>query len=98
MYVCRCPQDIGPDEVLNRWQEGAVRFITHRGGPNSKTPLLLLYGPFGTGKTYTLANGMMNALKDKDTGKDTRILICTHTNRYVNPSVLPILTACNWQK
>lgn len=36
-------------------------------------------GPYGTGKTYTLAQGIKQILHQPD----TRILICTHSNRLV---------------
>ena len=43
------------------------------------TPPLIIYGPFGTGKTETLAQAAM-VLSFQASG--TRILICTHSNRY----------------
>ena len=36
----------------------------------------MFVGPFGTGKTYTLARAVKHILQEKD----TRILICTHSN------------------
>ncbi|XP_072028379.1 3'-5' exoribonuclease HELZ2-like [Amphiura filiformis] len=90
-----CPQTPGPGSKFNRLQEGAVRFLREKGGLNSKTPLLLLYGPFGTGKTYTLANGIMSALTDTD----TRILICTHTNSAADLYITEYLDSfvTNWK-
>ena len=53
---------------------------------------LLFLGPFGTGKTYTLAQ----AIKQLLTVPDSRILVCTHSNSaadiyihdYLHPYVL----------
>ncbi|KAH3871298.1 hypothetical protein DPMN_034495 [Dreissena polymorpha] len=41
-------------------------------------PPLLIVGPFGTGKTHTLAQCAKHVLLEPH----TRILICTHSNRY----------------
>ena len=40
-------------------------------------PPVLLIGPFGTGKTMTLAETMIELLD----GDDNRVLVCTHSNR-----------------
>ncbi|XP_045385326.1 helicase with zinc finger domain 2 isoform X3 [Lemur catta] len=47
-------------------------------GPGDGRPVspLLIYGPFGTGKTYTLAMASLQVLRQPC----TRVLICTHTN------------------
>lgn len=37
---------------------------------------IMFAGPFGTGKTYTLARAVKHILMEKD----TKILICTHSN------------------
>lgn len=55
-------------------------------------PPILIIGPYGTGKTYTLAQGIKQILLQQD----TRILICTHSNSaadlyikdYLHPYVL----------
>ena len=55
-------------------------------------PPILIIGPYGTGKTYTLAQGIKQILLQPD----TRILICTHSNSaadlyvkdYLHPYVL----------
>lgn len=62
-------------QKLNDKQKEAVWNITS----DSKQwlPPLLLVGPYGTGKTYTLAQAAKQALEDPD----ARILICTHSNR-----------------
>ena len=41
---------------------------------------LLVYGPFGTGKTETIAQSSILLASQN---KDVRILICCHTNLYV---------------
>ena len=46
--------------------------------PKDVSPPLLIVGPFGTGKTFTLAQAAKFVIQ-KD---DTRVLICTHSNRY----------------
>ena len=45
---------------------------------NSAVPFIV-YGPFGTGKTLTLAEAAKAAVFSAS--KDSRILICTHSNR-----------------
>ncbi|KAK7502369.1 hypothetical protein BaRGS_00006322, partial [Batillaria attramentaria] len=62
------------DMLLNKQQREAILAIT---APLCKTqPPLLIIGPFGTGKTYTLAQAAKLVLEQED----TRILICTHSN------------------
>lgn len=61
---------------LNRKQKEVVCGIT--AGRENRLPPLLLVGPYGTGKTYTLAQAAVQALEDDS----SRILICTHSNRY----------------
>lgn len=62
------------DPKLNSKQKEAVLAITAM----SSVPLppILLIGPFGTGKTYTLASSIKQLLLQPD----ARILICTHSN------------------
>ncbi|XP_067648510.1 probable helicase with zinc finger domain [Eurosta solidaginis] len=59
---------------LNAKQREAVNAITT--SLNIKLPPILLIGPFGTGKTYTLAQ----AIKQLLTQPEAKILICTHSN------------------
>lgn len=59
---------------LNEQQKDAMNFIL---SATDNVPPLLIYGPFGTGKTMTLAN-MARTLAQQPQNK---ILICTHTNR-----------------
>ncbi|XP_075164275.1 helicase with zinc finger isoform X2 [Haematobia irritans] len=59
---------------LNAKQREAVNAITT--SLSFKLPPILLIGPFGTGKTYTLAQ----AIKQLLTQPEAKILICTHSN------------------
>ncbi|XP_041945284.1 helicase with zinc finger domain 2-like isoform X8 [Alosa sapidissima] len=61
---------------LNANQQAAMEFILGElDGKNGVAPLLI-YGPFGTGKTFTLAS----AAKEVVCQSSGRVLICTHTN------------------
>lgn len=46
-------------------------------------PPILMVGPFGTGKTMTMARTVLHLL----TERSNRILICTHSNRSVSLGV-----------
>ncbi|XP_038049676.1 helicase with zinc finger domain 2-like [Patiria miniata] len=75
----RVDKPLQPDTDAH--QERAVRFICrHKGGKASPTygvgPVLLC-GPFGTGKTHTMATAVRRTLKERP---DSKILICTHSN------------------
>ncbi|XP_047396940.1 helicase with zinc finger domain 2 isoform X2 [Sciurus carolinensis] len=61
----------------NRKQKMAVGLIAGR-SPRGMRPVppLLIYGPFGTGKTYTLAMASLEVARQPH----TKVLICTHTN------------------
>uniref|UniRef100_A0A671RZU2 C2H2-type domain-containing protein n=1 Tax=Sinocyclocheilus anshuiensis TaxID=1608454 RepID=A0A671RZU2_9TELE len=61
---------------LNEKQQAAINFVLGVTGNKSSIPPLLIYGPFGTGKTRTLAK-MTQALVQQAQNK---ILIRTHTN------------------
>ena len=50
-------------EVLNEGQLSAVRHILVGGWASQAPPPLVLYGPFGTGKTETLAQATMALLR-----------------------------------
>lgn len=66
--------DASLDPKLNSKQKEAVVAITT---PVSvPLPPILLIGPFGTGKTYTLAQAIKQLLLQDG----TKILICTHSN------------------
>lgn len=62
--------------VLNSDQMKVIKHVIaqHMG----YTPPLILYGPFGTGKTETMAQAALLLLRERS---DVRILICTHSNR-----------------
>ncbi|XP_060540546.1 helicase with zinc finger domain 2 [Pantherophis guttatus] len=60
----------------NAKQKQALCFITGQVTGFCRTPPLLIYGPFGTGKTFTLAKTTLEIIKKPQ----TRVLICTHTN------------------
>lgn len=66
--------DGGQDLALNSKQREAVTAITTP--TNVALPPILLIGPFGTGKTFTLASSIRQVLLQPD----TKILICTHSN------------------
>ncbi|XP_043945796.1 helicase with zinc finger domain 2 [Protopterus annectens] len=61
---------------VNQKQKSAVSFVTGLTAGVRPVPPLVIYGPFGTGKTFTLAMAAVEALKQTH----TKVLICTHTN------------------
>ncbi|KAJ8335593.1 hypothetical protein SKAU_G00389350 [Synaphobranchus kaupii] len=61
---------------LNTKQRAAVALIIGEASEQLSTAPLLIYGPFGTGKTFTLATAVMELLRQPC----TRVLICTLTN------------------
>ncbi|KAK2493574.1 hypothetical protein MC885_018023 [Smutsia gigantea] len=71
------PQPTPPTLHGNPKQKLAVAFIvgSSPGGVQPVAPLLI-YGPFGTGKTYTLAMASLEVIRQPH----TKVLICTHTN------------------
>lgn len=64
-------------EELNTKQKSALDFITGSSSFKKSVAPLLIYGPFGTGKTFTLATAARELCKQPD----NKVLICTHTNR-----------------
>lgn len=66
--------DASLDPKLNSKQKEAVVAITTP--INVALPPILLIGPFGTGKTYTLAQAIKQLLLQPE----SKILICTHSN------------------
>ncbi|KAH6943679.1 hypothetical protein HPB50_025601 [Hyalomma asiaticum] len=77
----QCPpeQSLNWDLRLNEQQRRAVAaIVAPRTVPN--VPPILVVGPFGTGKTFTLAKAMLEVIKRMP---DSRVLICTHSNRSV---------------
>nr|XP_015220183.1 PREDICTED: helicase with zinc finger domain 2 [Lepisosteus oculatus]XP_015220184.1 PREDICTED: helicase with zinc finger domain 2 [Lepisosteus oculatus]XP_015220185.1 PREDICTED: helicase with zinc finger domain 2 [Lepisosteus oculatus] len=74
--ACSVPVHSGTFSKLNAKQSAAMAYII--GDTDGVRPVapLLIYGPFGTGKTYTLASAAMEIVRQPD----TKVLICTHTN------------------
>ncbi|XP_054323489.1 3'-5' exoribonuclease HELZ2 [Pongo pygmaeus] len=71
------PWSVPPLRRGNRKQELAMALIAGWGpGDGRRVPPLLIYGPFGTGKTYTLAMASLEVIRRPE----TKVLICTHTN------------------
>ena len=66
----------GRSRALNQDQLQAVRHIV--ADRMGYTPPFIMFGPFGTGKTETLAQAVMVLLREKP---DARILICARSNR-----------------
>ncbi|XP_027646007.1 helicase with zinc finger domain 2 isoform X1 [Falco peregrinus] len=73
---CSVPYSLGSPQKGNSKQKLAISFITGQATTSRQVPPLLIYGPFGTGKTFTLAMATMEILRQPK----TRVLICTHTN------------------
>jgi len=67
---------VANEDRLNSQQWKAVLLGT--ADQSVSVPPLLLMGPFGTGKTFTMAQTALEILQQPN----TRILICTHSNRY----------------
>ncbi|XP_051270850.1 helicase with zinc finger domain 2 [Dicentrarchus labrax] len=63
-------------EKLNTKQQSAIDFITGTSTVQKCVAPLLIYGPFGTGKTFTLATAARQLCKQPN----NKVLICTHTN------------------
>ncbi|KAB0367437.1 hypothetical protein FD755_020761 [Muntiacus reevesi] len=83
------------DPRLNAKQKEAVLAITT---PLSiQLPPVLIIGPYGTGKTFTLAQAVKHILQQQE----TRILICTHSNSaadlYIKDYLHPYVEAGNPQ-
>ncbi|XP_052069643.1 probable helicase with zinc finger domain [Mytilus californianus] len=78
---------------LNSKQKEVVCGIT--AGRDLSLPPLLLLGPYGTGKTYTLAQAAVQSLEDDN----SRILICTHSNSaadlYIKEFIHPLVKEGN---
>uniref|UniRef100_A0A8C5XPG5 Helicase with zinc finger 2 n=1 Tax=Microcebus murinus TaxID=30608 RepID=A0A8C5XPG5_MICMU len=75
--VLPCPRPAPASVRGNCKQKLAMGLIAGSGPPDGRpVSPLLIYGPFGTGKTYTLAMASLQVLQQPH----TRVLICTHTN------------------
>ncbi|NXJ08915.1 HELZ2 Helicase, partial [Odontophorus gujanensis] len=73
---CSIPCCLQQPETGNSKQKLAISFITGQATSRRQVPPLLIYGPFGTGKTFTLAMATLEIIRQPN----TRVLICTHTN------------------
>ncbi|XDV27827.1 hypothetical protein PO909_031305 [Leuciscus waleckii] len=73
---CCVPVDITKQSELNNKQQIALNFILGKCESNKVAPPLLIYGPFGTGKTLCLAS----AAKKLAFRSQNKVLICTYTN------------------
>lgn len=69
------PWDLALDDRLNPKQKEAITAIC--APTNIRLPPILIIGPFGTGKTFTLAQAVKSLLKNPE----NRVLVCTHSNR-----------------
>nr|XP_006639522.1 PREDICTED: helicase with zinc finger domain 2-like isoform X1 [Lepisosteus oculatus] len=104
--ACSVPVHSGTFSKLNAKQSAAMAYII--GDTDGEKPVapLLIYGPFGTGKTFTLATAAKEVVRQPS----TKVLICTHTNSsadlyvkdhfhsYVNsghPEALPLRVKAN---
>ncbi|XP_066558925.1 3'-5' exoribonuclease HELZ2 isoform X2 [Amia ocellicauda] len=76
LTTCSVPAHNGEFLKLNAKQKAAMAFIIGEADGRGPVPPLLIYGPFGTGKTFTLAAAAIELVRQPD----TRVLICTHTN------------------
>ncbi|XP_032369029.1 helicase with zinc finger domain 2 isoform X3 [Etheostoma spectabile] len=73
---CGVPVNSIRYEKLNAQQQAAIDFITGNSNVQKHVAPLLIYGPFGTGKTFTLATAARELCKQPH----NKVLICTHTN------------------
>ncbi|KAM7296200.1 putative helicase with zinc finger domain [Ixodes scapularis] len=74
------------DPRLNSQQRRAVAcVVAPRTTPG--VPPVIVVGPFGTGKTFTLAQAMLQVLRQEG----TRVLVCTHSNSAADLYVLDYL-------
>ncbi|GFX75481.1 probable helicase with zinc finger domain [Trichonephila clavipes] len=76
------------DLKLNPKQKEAVLAITTP--LTTRLPPVLIIGPFGTGKTYTLAQAVKILLSQEN----TRILVCTHSNSAADIYIREYLHPC----
>lgn len=77
LKTCVVPMNGIHSEKLNAKQMMALNFITGKSTVKESVAPLLIYGPFGTGKTFTLATAARELCKQPK----NKVLICTHTNR-----------------
>ncbi|XP_072270422.1 3'-5' exoribonuclease HELZ2 [Pyxicephalus adspersus] len=76
--LSKCSVPASPEQIPwgNNKQKKAISYIA--GMVTGKQPVapLVIYGPFGTGKTSTMAKAALQVIKQAG----TRVLICTHNN------------------
>ncbi|CAJ1050780.1 helicase with zinc finger domain 2 [Xyrichtys novacula] len=89
---CKVPVSSIIHEKLNPKQQSAINFITGNSIVPKNVAPLLIYGPFGTGKTFTLATAARELCKQPH----NKVLICTYTNSsadlYVSQHFHPFIT------
>ncbi|XP_058486886.1 helicase with zinc finger domain 2-like [Solea solea] len=96
---CAVPVNNIQFENLNAKQQSAIDFITGNSNVQNFVAPLLVYGPFGTGKTFTLAT----AARELSKRPHNKVLICTHTNSsadlYIRDHLHPFIDEKNdWIK
>ncbi|XP_071943708.1 3'-5' exoribonuclease HELZ2-like [Antedon mediterranea] len=74
-YTLAIPPGLSTD-VLNEKQEQAIEYMRMAGTTAISKPPLVIYGPFGTGKTRTMAESVKKILLKHG----TKVLICTMSN------------------
>ncbi|XP_051984818.1 helicase with zinc finger domain 2 [Xyrauchen texanus] len=89
---CCVPVNITKQSNLNNKQQIALNFILGKCAGSKRAAPLLIYGPFGTGKTLCLATAAQKLASQSQ----TRVLICTYTNSsadlYVRVHFHPYIT------
>ncbi|XP_032243014.2 helicase with zinc finger domain 2 isoform X1 [Nematostella vectensis] len=91
----RVEWQVAPHPILNKPQATALSHILD---PRPRPPLLI-FGPFGTGKTRTIAEAVKELcrLHAGNTAANLRILICTHSNsaadHYIVDYLHPFVTS-----
>ncbi|KAF7655596.1 hypothetical protein LDENG_00054030 [Lucifuga dentata] len=92
---CAVPVNINRNLKLNAKQQSAIDFITGSLNVRKFVAPLLVYGPFGTGKTFTLAVAARELTKQRH----NKVLICTYTNSsadlYVRDHLHPFIDQKN---
>ncbi|XP_049421698.1 helicase with zinc finger domain 2-like isoform X1 [Epinephelus fuscoguttatus] len=92
---CGVPVNTIRYKKLNTKQQSAIDFITGNSTLQKCVAPLLIYGPFGTGKTFTLATAARELCKQPH----NKVLICTHTNSsadlYVRDHLHPFINKKN---
>ncbi|KAI3370504.1 hypothetical protein L3Q82_025264 [Scortum barcoo] len=92
---CAVPLNNIHNDQLNTKQQSAIEFITGNPKTQKSVAPLLIYGPFGTGKTFTLATAARELCKQPH----NKVLICTYTNSsadlYVRDHFHPFIDKTN---